>query len=70
MVVVWNTQNVRRDGDVSVLAKVHTDADIGTMKVASFDDTRFLNSTFMVPFLMLSLSAIDKLPFPLPAVED
>lgn len=43
MVVVWNTQNVSKDGDVSVLAKVHTEADISTMKVASFDDTRFLN---------------------------
>lgn len=40
MVVVWNTRNVTRDGEVTVLAKVHTDVDINTMKVAFFDDTR------------------------------
>ncbi|XP_075890586.1 WD repeat-containing protein 90 [Nelusetta ayraudi] len=43
MVVVWNTQNVSRDGDVSVLAKVHTDVDVSTMKVACFDDTRMVS---------------------------
>lgn len=48
MVVVWNTQNVSRDGDVSVLAKVHTDVDISTIKVACFDDTRFLRFPLLV----------------------
>ncbi|XP_056153043.1 WD repeat-containing protein 90 [Lampris incognitus] len=43
MVVVWNTSHVHRGGQVSVLAKVHTDVDIQTMKVASFDDTRMVS---------------------------
>lgn len=58
MVVVWNTQNVSKDGDVSVLAKVHTDADISTMKVTSFDDTRFLN--FSRPHSWFSLPVVCK----------
>lgn len=40
MVVVWNTLNVREGGDVTVLAKAHTDVDINTMKVSCFNDTR------------------------------
>uniref|UniRef100_A0A665V876 WD repeat-containing protein 90 n=1 Tax=Echeneis naucrates TaxID=173247 RepID=A0A665V876_ECHNA len=43
MVVVWNTLNVSRGGEVTVLAKAHTDVDIHTMKVASFDDTRMVS---------------------------
>lgn len=41
MVVVWNTLNVSRGGEVTILAKAHTDVDINTMKVAFFDDTRY-----------------------------
>lgn len=47
MVVVWNTQNVCKDGEVTILAKAHTDVDISTMKVAFFDDTRYLTFLFM-----------------------
>lgn len=43
MVVVWNTLNVSKGGDVSILAKTHTDVDIHTMKVAFFDDTRMVS---------------------------
>ncbi|XP_041818547.1 WD repeat-containing protein 90 [Chelmon rostratus] len=43
MVVVWNTLNVNEGGEVTVLAKAHTDVDIHTMKVAFFDDTRMVS---------------------------
>uniref|UniRef100_A0A3Q3VM96 Uncharacterized protein n=1 Tax=Mola mola TaxID=94237 RepID=A0A3Q3VM96_MOLML len=39
LVVVWNTLNVSKGEDVTILAKAHTDVDIFTMKVAFFDDT-------------------------------
>uniref|UniRef100_H2UQ97 WD repeat domain 90 n=1 Tax=Takifugu rubripes TaxID=31033 RepID=H2UQ97_TAKRU len=43
MVVVWNTLKVREGGDVTILAKAHTDVDINTMKVTFFDDTRMVS---------------------------
>ncbi|XP_036937577.1 WD repeat-containing protein 90 isoform X1 [Acanthopagrus latus] len=43
MVVVWNTLNVSKGGEVTILAKAHTDVDIHTMKVAFFDDTRIVS---------------------------
>ncbi|XP_028424157.1 WD repeat-containing protein 90 isoform X2 [Perca flavescens] len=43
MVVVWNTMNVSKAGEVTILAKAHTDVDIHTMKVAFFDDTRMVS---------------------------
>ncbi|XP_054455160.1 WD repeat-containing protein 90 isoform X2 [Anoplopoma fimbria] len=43
MVVVWNTQNVSKGGEVTIIAKAHTDVDIRTMKVAFFDDTRMVS---------------------------
>ncbi|XP_070846624.1 WD repeat-containing protein 90 [Chaetodon trifascialis] len=43
MVVVWNTLNVNKGGEVTILAKAHTDVDIHTMKVAPFDDTRMVS---------------------------
>uniref|UniRef100_A0A8C8CV08 WD repeat-containing protein 90 n=1 Tax=Oncorhynchus tshawytscha TaxID=74940 RepID=A0A8C8CV08_ONCTS len=43
MVVVWNTLRVTKGGEVSVLAKAHTDVDIQTMKIAFFDDTRMVS---------------------------
>lgn len=49
MVVVWNTLNVMKGADVTVLAKAHTDVAINTMKVTSFDGTRYL-SLFMLVF--------------------
>lgn len=48
MVVVWNTLNVNEGGEVTVLAKAHTDVDIHTMKVAFFDDTRYHPFTVLV----------------------
>ncbi|CAG04359.1 unnamed protein product, partial [Tetraodon nigroviridis] len=43
MVVVWNTLNVMKGADVTVIAKAHTDVDINTMKVTCFDDTRMVS---------------------------
>ncbi|XP_061564581.1 WD repeat-containing protein 90 isoform X1 [Cololabis saira] len=43
MVVVWNTVNVSRGGEVTILAKAHTEVEINTMKVAFFDDTRMVS---------------------------
>ncbi|KAM9336626.1 WD repeat-containing protein 90 [Symphorus nematophorus] len=43
MVAVWNTLNVSKGGEVTILAKAHTDVDIHTMKVAFFDDTRMVS---------------------------
>ncbi|XP_045924452.1 WD repeat-containing protein 90 [Micropterus dolomieu] len=43
MVVVWNTLNVSKGGEVTILAKAHTDVDIHTIKVAFFDDTRMVS---------------------------
>uniref|UniRef100_A0A8C5QWB5 WD repeat-containing protein 90 n=1 Tax=Leptobrachium leishanense TaxID=445787 RepID=A0A8C5QWB5_9ANUR len=43
MVVVWNTAQASRGGEVVVLAKAHTDVDIHTMKIAFFDDTRMVS---------------------------
>lgn len=48
MVVVWNTLNVGKGGEVTILAKAHTDVDIHTMKVAFFDDTRYPHFTFVL----------------------
>ncbi|XP_030626042.1 WD repeat-containing protein 90 [Chanos chanos] len=43
MVIVWNTEHVTKGGVVSVLAKAHTDADVQSMKIAYFDDTRMVS---------------------------
>ena len=40
MVVIWNTSQVTKGGQVGVLSKAHTDVDIVRMRIASFDDTR------------------------------
>lgn len=53
MVVVWNTLNVMKGADVTVLAKAHTDVDISTMKVTCFDDTRYLSFFIFVFHLIL-----------------
>lgn len=56
MVVVWNTLNVMKGADVTVLAKAHTDVDINTMKVTCFDDTRYL-SFFIFVLIYYSFSS-------------
>ena len=43
MVVVWNTERVLRGGEVQLLAKAHTDVDIQRIRIAHFDDTRYLS---------------------------
>ncbi|KFQ93266.1 WD repeat-containing protein 90, partial [Nipponia nippon] len=43
MVVVWNAAQATRGGEVSVLAKAHTDVDIQALKIAFFDDTRMVS---------------------------
>ncbi len=40
MVVIWNTERVTKGGEVSVMAKAHSEVDIVRMKIAAFDDTR------------------------------
>ena len=40
MVVIWNTDRASSRGQVSVMAKAHTDVDIVRMRIAAFDDTR------------------------------
>ncbi|XP_029954629.1 WD repeat-containing protein 90 [Salarias fasciatus] len=42
-VVVWNTADVDKGRDVTVVAKAHTAVDIHTMKITSFDDTRMVS---------------------------
>ncbi|XP_072205152.1 WD repeat-containing protein 90 isoform X2 [Excalfactoria chinensis] len=42
-VVVWNTAQVTRGGEVLVLARAHTDVDIQSLKIALFDDTRMVS---------------------------
>ena len=39
MVVLWNTSQVGHSGEVSVLAKAHTDTSIERMKIAAFEDS-------------------------------
>ena len=52
-VVMWNTARVAHSaGDVSVLAKAHTDASIERMRVAAFDDSRYMVVSF--PDLFIS----------------
>ncbi|XP_053327870.1 WD repeat-containing protein 90 [Spea bombifrons] len=43
LVVVWNTSQASRGGEVVALAKAHTEVDIHTMKITFFDDTRMVS---------------------------
>ncbi|TRY93037.1 hypothetical protein DNTS_025166 [Danionella cerebrum] len=43
-VILWNTRRVAEGSVIPVLTKAHTDVDIQTMKIAFFDDTRFVSS--------------------------
>lgn len=64
MVVIWNTSQVMKGGQVSVTSKAHTDVDIERIKIASFDDTRFVylslydTSVLTSVFLMISCACI------------
>ena len=57
MVVIWNTSQVTKGGQVSVTSKAHTDVDIERIRIASFDDTRCVSQSFdeMFVFIFLSL---------------
>lgn len=41
-VVLWNTSHVRSNGEVKVLSKAHTEASIEKMRIAKFDDSRYM----------------------------
>ncbi|XP_067044850.1 WD repeat-containing protein 90-like isoform X1 [Acropora muricata] len=43
MVVVWDVSHAVRGGEVSIIAKAHTDVDICRMKIAEFDDSRLVS---------------------------
>lgn len=43
LVVIWNTERVAKGGNVTVLVKAHTDVDIVSMRIASFDETRMVS---------------------------
>lgn len=43
MVVVWDVSHAIRGGEVSIVAKAHTDVDILRMRIAEFDDSRLVS---------------------------
>ena len=43
MVVVWDVSHAVRGGEMSIIAKAHTDVDICRMRIAEFDDSRYCN---------------------------
>ena len=47
-VVVWNTSRVTHSGEVCVLARAHTDVSIERMRVAGFDDSRYINNYYLL----------------------
>ena len=57
MVVIWNTSQVVKGGQISVVAKAHTDVDIKRMRIAAFDDTRFCCTVFfeLLPYILLTV---------------
>lgn len=57
MVVVWSTLHVNKEGIVTILAKAHTDVDIHMMKVAFFDETRYLSLSVFGVFNQLAVGA-------------
>ena len=42
MIVVWDVSHAIRGGEVSIVAKAHTDVDIHRMRIAEFDDSRYI----------------------------
>ena len=49
MVVVWDVSHAVRGGEVSIIAKAHTDVDICRMRIAEFDDSRYF--TLLVTYM-------------------
>ncbi|EDV28238.1 uncharacterized protein TRIADDRAFT_20616 [Trichoplax adhaerens] len=43
LVIVWNTSDAQKSGEVTVIAKAHTDANISKMKISAFDSTRLVS---------------------------
>ena len=43
MVVIWDTSQIQKGGNVSILAKAHTEVDISRMRIAAFDETRMVS---------------------------
>ena len=41
MIMVWDVSHAIRGGEVSIVAKAHTDVDIQCMRIAEFDDSRY-----------------------------
>lgn len=41
LIVVWDISHAIRGGEVSIIAKAHTDIDIQRMRIAEFDDSRY-----------------------------
>lgn len=58
MVVVWNTSQVTKGGQVFVVSKAHTDVDIERMRIASFDDTRSVAIIILIETYKMSIIVI------------
>ncbi|PFX32008.1 WD repeat-containing protein 90 [Stylophora pistillata] len=43
LIVVWDVSHAMRGGEVSIIAKAHTDIDIQRMRIADFDDSRLIS---------------------------
>lgn len=43
LIVVWDISHAIRGGEVSIIAKAHTDIDIQRMRIAEFDDSRLIS---------------------------
>lgn len=63
MVVVWDVSHAIRGGEVSIVAKAHTDVDIQRMRIAEFDDSRYchIKNINLKLFLFLNTIAIENL---------
>ncbi len=44
LIVLWSTGQAVSTGNVSVLAKAHTDAAVHRMRIAAFDDHRYVRT--------------------------
>ena len=53
MVVVWDVSHAVRGGEMSIIAKAHTDVDICRMRIAEFDDSRYCKLIFNFFFASL-----------------
>ena len=63
MVVVWDVSHAVRGGEMSIIAKAHTDVDICRMRIAEFDDSRYCKiiteNTHLFLYLSITLSFSD-----------